>query len=136
MTTRSIVVTDAQIITALKQRQRIALRGIQNLEAFRRAVHQLAHSVDMHFVFDPETDTSLRDYLAAGGLGAVEGAALGGAIGLALGLLADEPQLAALCALAGGLIGGVSGVNRVRSGWRVRATLGLDNIPDLLLQPI
>jgi hypothetical protein len=136
MNTRSIVVTDDQMITALKQRQAIALQGMQNLETFRRALHTLVRTNGMHFVFDHESDPRLRDYLAAGGLGAVEGAALGGALGLAVGMLAEEPELAGLGALLGAILGGIAGVNRVQSGWRVRATWALDQTPELLVQPI
>jgi hypothetical protein len=131
-----IVLTDDQMTTALKHRQALALRGMQNLATFRRVLHVLVRSAGIHFVLDPETDPRLRDYLAGGGLGAVEGAALGGALGLAVGALAEEPEFAGLGALLGALFGGLAGVNRVQSGWRVRATWALDQTPELLLQPI
>lgn len=131
-----IIFTDDQMTTALKQRQALALRGVQNLETFRRVLHALVHTAGIHFTFDPETDPRLRDYLAAGGLGAVEGAALGGVLGLAVGALAEEPELAGVGALLGAFIGGLAGMNRVQSGWRVRATWALDQTPELLVQPI
>jgi hypothetical protein len=131
-----IVLTDDQMTTALKQRQALALRGMQNLATFRRVLHVLVGTAGIHFILDPETDPRLRDYLASGGIGAVEGAALGGALGLAVGALAEEPELAGLGALLGALLGGLAGVNRVQSGWRVRATWALDQTPELLVQPI
>lgn len=131
-----IVLTDDQMTTALKQRQALALRGMQNLETFRRVLHGLVQSAGIHFAFDPESDARLRDYLSAGGLGAVEGAALGGFLGLAVGALAEEPELAGVGALFGALIGGLAGMNRVQAGWRVRATWALDQTPELLVQPI
>jgi hypothetical protein len=132
----SIIVMDDQMTTALQQRQALALRGIQNLETFRRVSHMLVRIAGIHFVLDPATDPHLRDYLTAGGLGAVEGAALGGILGLAVGALTEDPELAGVGALLGALIGGVAGRNRVQSGWRVRATWALEHTPELFLQPI
>lgn len=129
-------ITDDQMATALTQRQTLSLRGAQNLETFRRVLHVLVRTAGIHFVFDPETDPRLRDYLAAGGLGAAEGAALGGLIGLAVGALVEEPEFAGLGALIGALIGGRARMNRVQAGWRVRATWALDQAPELLVQPI
>jgi hypothetical protein len=131
-----ILLTDDQMTTALKQRQALALRGMQNLETFRRVLRVLVQTASIQFVLDPETDPRLRGYLAAGGIGAVGGAALGGALGLAVGALAEEPELAGLDALLGVLLGGLAGVNHVQSGWHVRAPWTLDQTPEMLVQPI
>jgi len=130
------LLTDNQMTTALRQRQAIALRGTQNLETFRRVLHMLVRTAGIHFVFDPETDPRLRDYLVAGGLGAAEGAALGGVLGLAVGALVEEPELAGVGALFGAIIGGRARMNRVQAGWRVHATWAPDQAPELLVQPI
>lgn len=136
MKNQSVALTDARITHAFMQRQALALRGFQNLENFRRVLHHLVQTSGLHFVFDPQSDPRLRDYLAAGGIGAVEGAAIGGAIGLAVGSLTEEPEVAALGMLLGALLGGVAGINRVQAGWRVRVTWALDQTPELLAQPI
>ncbi|AGP41517.1 hypothetical protein [Sorangium cellulosum] len=136
MKAHSIVLTDNQMIAALEQRQAFALRGMQNLETFRRVLHTFVRTTGIHFVLDPETDPHLRDYLASGGLGVLEGAAAGGLLGLAVGVLAEEPALAGIGVLLGAVVGGVVGMNRVQSGWRVRATWALDGRPELLVQPI
>lgn len=136
MKAHSIALTDDQMTTALKQRQTLTLRGMQNLETFRRVSHALVRIAGIHFVLDPDTDSRLCDYLAVGGLGAVEGAALGGFLGLAVGMLAEDPEFAGVGALLGALIGGVAGMNRVQSGWRVHATWALDHHPELFVQPI
>ena len=136
MKAHAIVLTEDQMTTALKQRQILELRGMQNLENFRRVLHMLVRIAGIHFVLDPETDPRFRDYFAAGGLGAVEGAAIGGFLGLAIGALVEEPELAAVGALLGALIGRAAGMNSVQSGWRVRATWAFDQTPELLVQPI
>ncbi|AKT37794.1 hypothetical protein [Chondromyces crocatus] len=136
MHTSSIILSDGQLLFALQQRQAFALRGLQNLVTFRRVMHELVDTAGIRFAFDPETDPRLRDFFLAGGLGAAEGAALGGFIGLAVEALVDVPKFGGVAALLGALIGGLAGVNRVQVGWRVRATLALDQTPEVLVQPL
>lgn len=136
MNTPDTIITEQQMLAALRQRQSFALRGLQNLENLRRALHAFVRTTGIHFTFDPDTNPRLRDYLAAGGLGAIEGAALGGALGLAVGALFDEPELAGVGAVFGALIGGFAGINRVSAGWRVRATWAPDQTPELFVEPI
>ena len=121
---------------ALRRGDALALRGMKNLETFRRVLQMLVTTAGIRFTLDPETDPRFRDYFAAGLFGAVEGATTGGLLGLAIGVLAEDPDLATLGALLGGLIGHTAGMKSVRSGWRVRATWALDQSPELFVQPI
>jgi hypothetical protein len=136
MNASTLILTDEQMSTSLTQRQTFALRGVKNLETFRRVLHELARLGEVRFVLEPTSDVRLRDYLVAGALGAADAAALGAVIGIAVGLLAEEPELAGLGAMVGALIGGITGLSRVQSGWRVQARWSLDQAPELLLRPL
>ena len=112
------------------QGQSANLIGWTQLHELRAAIAMVANELDVRFVFDPDSDPQLRDYLAAAVVGAAEGSLIGGAIGALFGLLIGNPGLGyALGTGAGLLVGASNGVARVDDGWRIYVGWSHDRIP-------
>lgn len=80
--------------------------------------------------FDPTSEPDLIDYLTVTTVSGLEGAIAGGGLGALIGLLFRQPAAgAAIGAALGGFAGAERGLQRVNSGWRVRAVRELNGAP-------
>jgi hypothetical protein len=119
-----------QLVRALEQHGALTIYGPQGLVFARQAIEQVMKQAGYGITFDPTSDPDLVDYLTVATVSGLEGAIVGGGLGALVGLLFKRPAAgAAIGAGLGGLAGAGRGIQRVESGWRVRAVRELDGAP-------
>jgi hypothetical protein len=124
-------ITDSnQIVRALAEHGAISIYGPQGLVLARRAIEQLMTQAGYGITFDPTSEPDLVDCLTVTTVSGLEGAIAGGGFGALVGLLFRQPAAgAAIGAALGGFAGAERGLQRVESGWRVRAVRELNGAP-------
>lgn len=119
-----------QLVHALEQHGTVTLYGPQGLVLARQAIEQIMKQAGYGITFDPASAPDLVDYLTVTTVSGLEGAIAGAGLGALVGLLFNQPAAgAAIGAGLGGLAGVGRGVQRVKTGWRVRAVRELDGAP-------
>ncbi len=127
---KQTVTTASQLVRALNDHGGITIYGPQGLALARRAIEQVLAQSGCAITFDPASAPDLVDYLTVTTVSGLEGAIAGAGLGALVGLLFRQPAAgAAIGAGLGGLAGAGRGIQRVASGWRVRAVRELDGAP-------
>jgi len=120
----------SQLVRALSDHGSITIYGPQGLVLARRAIEQVLAQSGCAITFDPSSAPDLVDYLTVTTVSGLEGAIAGAGLGALVGLLFKQPAAgAAIGASLGGLAGAGRGIQRVESGWRVRAVRELGGAP-------
>ncbi|MBM4779312.1 MAG: hypothetical protein GQE15_16520 [Archangiaceae bacterium] len=124
-------ITDSnQVVRALAEHSTITMYGPQGLVLARRAIEQIMTQAGYGITFDPTSEPDLIDYLTVTTVSGLEGAIAGGGLGALIGLLVRQPAAgAAIGAVLGGFAGAERGLQRIESGWRVRAVRELNGAP-------
>lgn len=124
-------ITDSNLVVrALAEHGTITIYGPQGLVLARRAIEQIMTHAGYGITFDPTSEPDLIDYLTVTTVSGLEGAIAGGGLGALIGLLFRQPAAgAAIGAALGGFAGAERGLQRVDSGWRVRAVRELNGAP-------
>jgi hypothetical protein len=119
-----------ELVLALNQTGAITIYGPQGLVLARRAIEQVMTQAGYGITFDPTSEPDLVDFLTVTTVSGLEAAIAGAGLGALVGLLFRQPAAgAAIGAGLGGLAGASRGVQRVESGWRVRAVRELNGAP-------
>lgn len=119
-----------QLVRALEQHGALTIYGPQGLVLARQAIEQVMTQAGYGITFDPGSAPDLVDFLTVTTASGIEGAIAGAGLGALVGLLFKQPAAgAAIGAGLGGLAGARRGIQRVESGWRVRAVRELDGAP-------
>jgi hypothetical protein len=122
--------TAIDLLRALNKHGAITIYGPQGLVLARRAIEQFMTRAGYGITFDPTSEPDLVDFLTVTTMSGLEGAIAGAGLGALVGLLFRQPAAgAAIGAGLGGLAGAGRGVQRVESGWRVRAVRELNGAP-------
>ncbi len=112
--------TLAMLVAELDARGRVVVQGWAAIDAFRRVIHRATAELGVQVTYDPASEATLVQYVAAGALQAVEDAAKGALVGLVIGAIVGAPREGLLLGAAvGGSVGIYRGVNAVDRGWRV-----------------
>ncbi len=127
---KQTITTASQLVRALNDHGGITIYGPQGLVLARRALEQVLAQSGCTITFDPTSAPDLVDYLTVTTVSGLEGAIAGAGLGALVGLLFKQPAAgAAFGAGLGGLAGAGRGVQRVESGWRVRAVREINGAP-------
>ncbi|GMV19529.1 MAG: hypothetical protein AMXMBFR56_77530 [Polyangiaceae bacterium] len=119
-----------QLVHAVEQYGALNMYGPQGLIIARQAIEQVMRQAGYGITFDPASAPDLVDFLTVTTVSGLEGAIAGAGLGALIGLLFKQPAAgAAIGAGLGGLAGAGRGVQRVDSGWRVRAVRELNGAP-------
>jgi hypothetical protein len=134
---RSSDLTATALVRTLNQYGAVTLYGTNGLVAARRAIEHALAQAGCAITFEPASAPDLVDYLTVGTVSGIEGAALGAGLGALLGLLVDRPAAGLALGAGIGLVAGANrGVERVQSGWRVRAVRELDGLPCITINAL
>ena len=99
----------------------ILYNSVQRMVELRDHVRTWITDLGVQVEFSPHTPADLQDYLAAGSLGAIEGAFAGGMLGLIFGTLLGSPATGlALGEGLGAVAGAALAIDSVKCGLRVR----------------
>lgn len=99
----------------------VVVTGYKAVQELRELLRQIREDAGIEFVFDPDSDPDIGDYLLAYALGAVEAGVVSSMIGAMIGSLFRATAPFALAgALIGGIAGGLTGVWAVDRGSRVK----------------
>lgn len=110
----------ATIVAALDARGRVVIQGWAAIDALRQALRRATTELGVRITYDPLSEATLVQYVAAGALQAAEDAAKGALVGLLIGALVGAPREGLLLGAAvGGGVGVCRGVAAVDRGWRV-----------------
>lgn len=124
------ITTATQLVRTLEEHGALTIYGPQGLVLARQAIEQVMTQAGYGITFDPASAPDLVDYLTVTTVSGLEGAVAGAGLGALIGLLFKQPAVgAAIGAGLGGLAGAGRGVQRVESGWRVRAVRELNGAP-------
>lgn len=127
---KQTITTASQLVRALNDHAGITIYGPQGLVLARRAIEQVLAQSGCEITFDPASAPDLVDYLTVTTVSGLEGALAGAGLGALVGLLFNQPAAgAAIGAGLGGLAGAGRGLQRVESGWRVRAVREINGVP-------
>lgn len=127
---RQMISNAQQLVRALEQNGTLTIYGPQGIVLARQAIEQVMKQAGYGITFDPASAPDLVDYLTVTTVSGIEGAIAGAGFGVLVGLLFKQPAAgAAIGAGLGGLAGAGRGIQRVESGWRVRAVRELDGSP-------
>jgi len=127
---KQTITTASQLVRAMNHHGDITIYGPQGLVLARRAIEHVIAQSGCAITFDPASAPDLVDYLTVTTVSGLEGAIAGAGLGALVGLLFKQPAAgAAIGAGLGGLAGVSRGVQRVESGWRVRAVREINGAP-------
>jgi len=127
----------AHLARTLDQYGSITVHGPEGLVLARRAIERALSQAGCEITFDPASAPDLVDYLTVTTVSGIEGATLGAGLGVLLGLLVDRPATGLALGAGLGLVAGASrGVQRVETGWRVRAVRELDGVPRITINAL
>lgn len=119
-----------RLVHGLRDHGAVTVYGPEGLALARHAIEQALTKAGCAITFDPTSAPDLVDYLTVTTVSGLEGAIAGAGLGALVGLLFKEPAAgAAIGAALGGLAGAERGVQRVESGWRVRAVREINGAP-------
>lgn len=137
MKKQQTITNPSQLVRALSEHGAITVYGPQGLVLARRAIEQVLAQAGCAITFDPASAPDLVDYLTVTTVSGLEGAVAGAGLGALVGLLFKQPAVgAAIGAGLGGLAGAGRGVQRVESGWRVRAVRELNGAPIVMINAL
>ena len=137
MKKQQMITNTSQLVRALNEHGAITIHGPQGLVLARRAIEEALTHAGCAITFDPASAPDLVDYLTVTTVSGLEGAVAGAGLGALVGLLFKQPAAgAAIGAGLGGLAGAGRGLQRVESGWRVRAAREFNGVPVITLNAL
>lgn len=125
------------VVQHLREQKQLLATGLDALNTVAKALAEARARLGIEVSYAPDTPPEFVDYLGVGAVGALHGAAAGAAAGMLTGLAFREPVKGlGIGFLLGGLLGALAGLDRVRTGWRVRAGWLEDGRPCVTIREV